>query len=280
MSNVFPIQIENLTKYYSYGVRGMLVKALDGVSFELHENEVLGLIGANGAGKSTTIKIILGAIKQSSGQCKVFGNPITRKTKRDIGYLPESPYFYKFLTGFELVVFYAKLCGMTSAQARTEAMKALNLVGLDDAANRQVGVYSKGMVQRVGLAQAIVHNPRLVILDEPASGLDPVGASDMVEIIKRLKEQGKSILLCSHIMSEVEKLCDRVVALSKGKIAAIGTLDELLQKQNQTEMIFNTTDFDKMKSIELSAQNLGVDVVQRKNARMSLAEFFKSKISK
>ena len=280
MSNVFPIQIENLTKYYSYGVRGMLVKALDGVSFELHENEVLGLIGANGAGKSTTIKIILGAIKQSSGQCKVFGNPITRQTKRDIGYLPESPYFYKFLTGFELVVFYAKLCGMTSAQARTEAMKALNLVGLDDAANRQVGVYSKGMVQRVGLAQAIVHNPRLVILDEPASGLDPVGASDMVEIIKRLKEQGKSILLCSHIMSEVEKLCDRVVALSKGKIAAIGTLDELLQKQNQTEMIFNTTDFDKMKSIELSAQNLGVDVVQRKNARMSLAEFFKSKISK
>ena len=280
MSNVFPIQIENLTKYYSYGVRGMLVKALDGVSFELHENEVLGLIGANGAGKSTTIKIILGAIKQSSGQCKVFGNPITRQTKRDIGYLPEAPYFYKFLTGFELVVFYAKLCGMTSAQARTEAMKALNLVGLDDAANRQVGVYSKGMVQRVGLAQAIVHNPRLVILDEPASGLDPVGASDMVEIIKRLKEQGKSILLCSHIMSEVEKLCDRVVALSKGKIAAIGTLDELLQKQNQTEMIFNTTDFDKMKSIELSAQNLGVDVVQRKNARMSLAEFFKSKISK
>ena len=280
MSNVFPIQIENLTKYYSYGVRGMLVKALDGVSFELHENEVLGLIGANGAGKSTTIKIILGAIKQSSGQCKVFGKPITRQTKRDIGYLPEAPYFYKFLTGFELVVFYAKLCGMTSAQARTEAMKALNLVGLDDAANRQVGVYSKGMVQRVGLAQAIVHNPRLVILDEPASGLDPVGASDMVEIIKRLKEQGKSILLCSHIMSEVEKLCDRVVALSKGKVAAIGTLDELLQKQNQTEIIFNTTDFDKIKSIETSAQNLGVDVVQRKNARISLAEFFKSKISK
>ena len=280
MSNVFPIQIENLTKYYSYGVRGMLVKALDGVSFELNENEVLGLIGANGAGKSTTIKIILGAIKQSSGQCKVFGNPITRQTKRDIGYLPEAPYFYKFLTGFELVVFYAKLCGMTSAQARTEAMKALNLVGLDDAANRQVGVYSKGMVQRVGLAQAIVHNPRLVILDEPASGLDPVGASDMVEIIKRLKEQGKSILLCSHIMSEVEKLCDRVVALSKGKVAAIGTLDELLQKQNQTEIIFNTTDFDKIKSIELSAQNLGVDIVQRKNARISLAEFFKSKISK
>ncbi len=280
MSNDFPIQINNLTKYYSYGVRGMLVKALDGVSFSLQDNEVLGLIGANGAGKSTTIKIILGAIKQSSGECLVFGKPISRLTKRDIGYLPEAPYFYKFLTGFELVVFYAKLCGMTSSQAKTSAMKALNLVGLDDAANRQVGVYSKGMVQRVGLAQAIVHNPRLVILDEPASGLDPVGASDMVEIIKRLKAQGKSVLLCSHIMSEVETLCDRVVALSKGKVASVGTLDELLQKQNQTEVIFNTSDADKIKSIELSAQTLGVDIVERKNARISLAEFFKSKISK
>ena len=185
-----PIIVENVSKYYKFGVRGILIKALDGVSFSMRENEVLGLIGANGAGKSTLIKIIIGAARASSGRCLVFGAPLSRKSKTRIGYLPEAPYFYKFLTGFELVRFYAKLSGMSSAEAKTAAMRALNLVGLGGAADRRVGLYSKGMLQRAGLAQAIVHNPDLVILDEPASGLDPAGAADMAEIILRLKREG------------------------------------------------------------------------------------------
>ncbi|MBE6412995.1 MAG: ABC transporter ATP-binding protein [Verrucomicrobiaceae bacterium] len=280
MSKDCPIAVENLTKYYKYGVRGILVQALDRVSFTLEDNEVLGIIGANGAGKSTTIKILIGAVKQSSGECKIFGKELSKKVRRDIGYLPEAPYFYKFLTGFELVTFYAKLSGMSTTEAKNSAMRALNLVGLDDAADRAIGLYSKGMVQRAGLAQAIVHNPKLVILDEPASGLDPMGSADMAEIIKRLKADGKSILLCSHIMSEVETLCDRVVVLSKGKVAACGSVDELLTKTNSTEMIFNTTDNLKLDAIEANAKLLGAEVVQRKPARISLAEFFKSKILK
>ncbi len=280
MTTPCPIKISNLTKYYKYGVKGLLIKALDDVSFNLEENEILGLVGANGAGKSTTIKILIGAIKQSAGECFVFGEKLSKKSRANIGYLPEAPYFYKFLTGFELVVFYAKLSGMSSSVAKQAAMKALNLVGLDDAANRTVGLYSKGMVQRAGLAQAIVHNPKLVILDEPASGLDPVGASDMAEIILRLKKEGKSILLCSHIMSEVEKLCDRVVALSKGKVVALGTVDELLKKNDSTEVLFNTTDTTKLAEISNVAQSLGVETIQQRPARISLAEFFKSKISK
>ncbi len=280
MTNPPPIKIEHLTKYYKYGVKGVLIKALDDVSFSLEDNEILGLVGANGAGKSTTIKILIGAIKQSAGKCLIFGEKLSKKARANIGYLPEAPYFYKFLTGFELVTFYAKLSGMSGKEAKQAAMKALNLVGLDDAADRALGLYSKGMVQRAGLAQAIVHNPKLVILDEPASGLDPVGASDMANIILRLKKDGKSILLCSHIMSEVEQLCDRIVALSKGKVVALGTVDELLKKPNATEMTFNTTDEEKLAEISNVAQKLGVETTHQRSAKVSLAEFFKSKILK
>lgn len=275
-----PIEAENISKYYKYGVRGILIKALDGVSLEVRKNEIVGLIGANGAGKSTLIKIIIGAARASSGKCLIFGEEISRRSRKKIGYLPEAPYFYKFLTGFELVSFYAKLSGMPSAEAKSAAMRALNLVGLDGAADRRVGLYSKGMIQRAGLAQAIVHNPELVILDEPASGLDPSGAADMAEIIMRLKREGKSVLLCSHIMSEVEALCDRVVALSKGRVAAQGTLGGLLGIANATEFVFGTADSAKLGAIEAAAKNAGVGVLSRRGARISMSEFFKERVSK
>ncbi len=280
MSKNPPIVVENLTKYYKYGMRGILVQALNGVSFTLEENETLGLIGANGAGKSTTIKILIGAVKKSAGKCLIFGKELSKRSRKDIGYLPETPYFYKFLTGFELVMFYAKLSGMSTSEAKTATMKTLNLVGLDDAADRAIGLYSKGMVQRAGIAQAIVHNPKLVILDEPASGLDPVGSADMAEIIRRLKGEGKSILLCSHIMSEVESLCDRVIALSKGKVIASGRLDELLAKPNSTDITFNTTDVSKIEDISVAASAIGVETISHKPSRISLGEFFKNKVSK
>lgn len=274
------IKIENLRKYFRYGIRGIGIQAVDGISLEVEEGEVFGLLGPNGAGKSTTIKIILGLTRQNSGKCLLFGKEMARQTRKDIGYLPESPYFYKFLTGFELVVFYAKLCGMSNNSAKNAAMKALNLVGLDDAANRQIALYSKGMVQRAGLAQAIVHNPRLLILDEPASGLDPIGASDMADIILRLKAEGKTVLLCSHMMSEVEKLCSRAAILSKGKIAAMGKLDDMLSISGTSRIELKNTGASQLESIRNYAESLGVEVSKAECAKIPLDDFFRKVILK
>jgi len=278
MSNI--IKIEKLYKYYSYGIRGIGIQAVDGISLDVNEGEVFGLLGPNGAGKSTTIKIILGLIRPNSGKCLLFGEKMTRKARKHIGYLPESPFFYKFLTGFELVVFYAKLCGLKTAAAKTAAMKALNLVGLDDAVNRPLALYSKGMVQRAGLAQAIVHNPKLLILDEPASGLDPIGAADMADIILRLKGEGKTVLLCSHMMSEVEKLCSRVAILSGGKIAAMGKLDELLLVKDSQRIEIQNASAAKIEQIRQFAQSIDVTVAKAENAKISLDEFFRKTLSK
>lgn len=274
------IKIENLRKYFRYGLRGIGIQAVDGISLEVEEGEVFGLLGPNGAGKSTTIKIILGLTRQNSGKCLLFGKEMARQTRKDIGYLPESPYFYKFLTGFELVVFYAKLCGMSNNSAKNAAMKALNLVGLDDAANRQIALYSKGMVQRAGLAQAIVHNPRLLILDEPASGLDPIGASDMADIILRLKAEGKTVLLCSHMMSEVEKLCSRAAILSKGKIAAMGKLDDMLSISGTSRIELKNAGASQLESIRNYAESLGVEVSKAECAKIPLDDFFRKVILK
>lgn len=274
------IKIENLRKYFRYGIRGIGIQAVDGISLEVEEGEVFGLLGPNGAGKSTTIKIILGLTRQNSGKCLLFGKEMARQTRKDIGYLPESPYFYKFLTGFELVVFYAKLCGMSNNSAKNAAMKALNLVGLDDAANRQIALYSKGMVQRAGLAQAIVHNPRLLILDEPASSLDPIGASDMADIILRLKAEGKTVLLCSHMMSEVEKLCSRAAILSKGKIAAMGKLDDMLSISGTSRIELKNAGASQLESIRNYAESLGVEVSKAECAKIPLDDFFRKVILK
>lgn len=272
------IEIKNLVKYYRYGVRGVGVRALNGISLDIEEGEVFGLLGPNGAGKSTAIKILLGLLKQNSGECKIFGKAISKNARMQIGYLPEAPYFYKFLTGFELVKFYAKLCGMKNAEANAATAKALELVGLSDAADRQIGLYSKGMTQRAGLAQAIVHNPKLVILDEPASGLDPIGAEDMAKIILSLKEGGKTVLLCSHSMSEVEKLCERVAILYQGEIAAQGNLEELLQLPNRARVEFENIDEESADKISEYAKSLGVKTEFAGKAKTSLEEFFRKTV--
>lgn len=273
MDNI--IEIKNLKKYYRYGIRGIGIRALDGISFSVGDGEVFGMIGPNGAGKSTTIKILLGLIKQNSGECLIFGKPLSNETKRNIGYLPENPYFYRYLTGHELVAFYARLCGMTYKQANISADKALDIVGLSDARKRPISLYSKGMVQRVGLAQAIVHNPKLVILDEPASGLDPIGAENMAKIITHLKDTGKTILLCSHMMSEVEKLCSRTAILCDGKIASIGEIDKLLQIDGTTRIDLESADDATLQKITEYAESLGVKTLKKTSAKISLDEFFR-----
>ena len=276
MDNI--IEIKNLKKYYRYGIRGYVIRALDDISFSVGEGEVFGMIGPNGAGKSTTIKILLGLIKQNAGECLIFGKPLSNETKKQIGYLPENPYFYKYLTGLELVSFYARLCGMTYSQAKMASEKALDIVGLSDAMNRPLSLYSKGMVQRAGLAQAIVHDPKLVILDEPASGLDPIGAEAMAKIITHLKESGKTILLCSHMMSEVERLCSRTAILCSGKIVALGEINKLLEIDGTTQLDIEGVDDSALEKITAYAQSLGAKAIKKTSAKISLDEFFRKTI--
>lgn len=274
------IKTVNLKKYYRSTIRGVAFVATDGVNLEVAEGEVFALAGPNGAGKTTLIKIILGLLRQNSGTCEIFGRPARACDKSQIGYLPEAPYFYKFMTGLELVSFFARLCGLNRTDATRAAQAALKLVGLSDAADKTLAQYSKGMVQRAGLAQAIVHNPRLVVLDEPASGLDPVGAADMADIVRKLKGDGKTVLLCSHMMGEVEKLADRVAILSKGKIAACGTLAGLLETSASNTVEFETSDAAKLAKIREFAKSLGVESSAPAAKRIPLDEFFKRTVDK
>ncbi len=272
------IEIKNLKKYYRSGLRGIGILALDGISLEIPQGAVFGLLGPNGAGKSTTIKILLGLSKQNSGDCLIFGEKMNTHLRSQIGYLPEAPYFHKFLTGFELVRYCARLCGMSKAQAEKASLEALEKVGLADVAHRRIGLYSKGMIQRAGLAQAVVHNPKLVILDEPASGLDPIGAADMAESIRNLQKEGKTVLMSSHIMSEVESLCTHVAILSHGKIAAVGSLDNLLNRDKIANLEIENASKDDILKIAEYAKSLGISTKVSQRAGIPLEEFFRKTV--
>ena len=267
------IEISSLTKYYRSGIRGILVRALNGVSFSVGRGEIFGLLGPNGAGKSTAIKIMLGLLRQNSGQCRIFGEKIGAGTKSKIGYLPEAPNFYGFLTAKELVKFYAQISGMGSKAAGIAAEKALGLVGLSDCLGRPLSTFSKGMLQRAGLAQAIVHDPELVILDEPNSGLDPIGMSDMEKMILGLKEAGKTVVVCSHMLREVERICDSVAILYKGEVAALGRLDEILERDLSLNMRVKNPSAEFLGAVEKAASGFGAEVEIEKGGG-SLADFF------
>jgi ABC-2 type transport system ATP-binding protein len=229
------ISIKNLRKDFPSGLRGLIVRAVDDLSLEIKENEIFGLLGPNGSGKSTTIKAILGLLKATQGTISIFGQDCSRVATRElIGYLPEAPYFYRYLSGRELVLLFARLSGISNKKERSErADKVIEIVGLTDACNRPVKTYSKGMLQRIGLAQALVQDPPLLILDEPTAGVDPIGASGIADIIRRLKAEGKTVILCSHLLSQVESLCDRVAVLHRGHLLAEGPLDQLLTEESQ-----------------------------------------------
>ena len=258
------ISVKKLVKYYRYGVRGVGIRALGGVSLDVEEGEVFGLLGS--------LMFVLGFIA-----VVIVGVSKLYYMYNDLPYrlVTESPYFYKFMTGFEMVKFYAKLCGMTEREARSASEKALELVGLGDASGRRISLYSKGMTQRAGIAQAIAHNPKLVILDEPASGLDPIGAEDMAKIVRKLRDEGKTVLLCSHSMSEVEKLCSRVAILCGGEVAACGRLDELLETPDKMKIEFKNLDAQKARKISNYAAEIGAETESVSKSKISLDEFFR-----
>jgi ABC-2 type transport system ATP-binding protein len=218
------IETENLSKEYPHGFLHLKKKtSLEGLTMQVKEGEVFGLLGPNGAGKSTTIKLLMGIIFPTAGSARMLGKLVSDVAMhRDIGYLPEQPYFYDYLTATEALDYFAQFHGYRAADRRERVQKMLRKVGLETAGKIQLRKYSKGMLQRVGLAQSILHDPNLVILDEPMSGLDPVGRREVRDIILELKKAGKTILFSTHILPDAEMLCDRVGVIAGGKLRGVG----------------------------------------------------------
>ena len=216
------------------------VYAVKGVSLRIPTGGVYGLIGPNGSGKSTVMKLLVGLLAPDAGECRVFGQPATASAnRREIGFLPENPYFYKFLTGAETVRFYGRLCGLRGTALNERTRELLHLVGLEEAADRRLRGYSKGMLQRIGLAQALVQQPRLLVLDEPTAGVDPIGSRTIRDIILNIKQQGVTVFLCSHLLEQVQEICDLVGVLYQGCLIAEGTMDELTRDDRHREITLN-----------------------------------------
>ena len=235
------IETENLTKEYPYGFLHLKKKAsLEGLNMQVEMGEVFGFIGPNGAGKSTTIKLLLGLIFPDAGSARILGKPISDiEMHREIGYLPEQPYFYDYLTATEVLDYFARFHDLPASDRKERVQQMLKKVGLDTARKIQLRKYSKGMLQRVGLAQAILHDPRLVILDEPMSGLDPVGRREVRDIILELKRDGKTVMFSTHILSDAEMLCDRVGVIVGGKLRGVGAPGQIVDMKTQgMEILF------------------------------------------
>jgi ABC-2 type transport system ATP-binding protein len=233
------VEIENLTKDYEVGFwKKKKVRALDGLNLKVESNQIFGFLGGNGAGKTTTIKILMSLIFPTEGGAKILGEDITDvKMHASIGYCPENPYFYDYLTARELMNYFGELFGLDSAERKRRTEELLTKVGLDEKDwNKQLRKFSKGMQQRVGLAQSLINDPKIVFLDEPMSGLDPIGRREIRELIAELREQGKTVFMSTHILSDIEALCDNVAILRKGKLAATGKLDDLLTRGGERQI--------------------------------------------
>jgi ABC-2 type transport system ATP-binding protein len=232
------IVIDDLTKSYASGWPGRpSFLALDGLSLTVGRGEIFGFLGPNGAGKTTTLKILMGLVRASSGTACLLGQPAGDvQTRRRIGFLPESPYFYDYLTAEEFLGFYGQLAGLSRVAIAQRVTDLLSLVGLADARTRQLRKFSKGMLQRIGLAQALIHDPELVILDEPMTGLDPVGRKQVRDLILNLRDRGKTIFFSTHILPDVEMICDRVGIVMKGRLLASGRVEELV-RQDHTQSV-------------------------------------------
>lgn len=235
------IETENLTKEYPHGFLNLKKRvSLEGLNMQVETGEIFGFIGPNGAGKSTTIKLLMSLIFPTAGTARILGKPISDiEMHRDIGYLPEQPYFYDYLTAFEVLDYFGQIHDLTATDRKERVRQMLKKVGLETAGKIQLRKYSKGMLQRVGMAQAILHDPKVVILDEPMSGLDPVGRREVRDIILELKRNGKTVMFSTHILSDAEMLCDRVGVIVGGKLRGIGAPEQLVDVKTQgMEILF------------------------------------------
>lgn len=276
------IEIEHLSKTYvrdfidvEHGrlklrFKDRKIEALKDLSMEVQEGEIFGLLGPNGAGKTTTIKILMGIQFPTSGRARLLGRPLgDSESKKRIGFLPENPYFYDYLTGTEFLDFYGQLYGIPKQRRRKRIDELLELVGLSHAGNLPLRGYSKGMNQRIGLAQAILNDPDLVFLDEPQSGLDPIGRKDVRDLMLSLRDEGKTVFFSSHILQDAELICDRVAILNKGELRAIGHLSELLSKEiREWEVVVEGGDEDLIEKLRPHMKNL----LRAKGQTMAIVE--------
>lgn len=253
-----PLLTNDLTKVYELSKKKGLKIALDGLSMEVQEGVIFGFLGPNGAGKTTTIKLLLDFIRPTSGSATVMGQPTTNPaTRKLVGYLPEQPYFHRFLKPIEVLCMHASLAGIEKREIRTRAEQALERAGIAEYSDTPIAKLSKGLTQRVGIAQAMVGDPKLLILDEPTSGLDPIGRRHTKELLVQLKNEGKTIFLSSHILSEIENVCDMVAVLRSGRLVAYGHPDEVRDKKSQ--VIVQTSEIDEVAKGRLQFLQVGIE---------------------
>ena len=269
------VAVENLTKVFPAPFRRQPIVAVRDLNLRVEPGEVYGLLGPNGSGKTTTLKIILGLVSPTRGQTKFFGRNSTLVESREaVGFLPENPYFHRFLSGKETLRFFGKLCGMSGSRLDDRARELLALVGLANAAHQRLSSYSKGMLQRIGLAQALINEPQLVVLDEPTAGVDPAGSRDIRDLIVDLKRRGVTVLLSSHLLSQVQEICDRVGILAKGKLVREGRLEELIAVENRSELVLENATDTLLKEIEKLAANSNAKVIERRRSTTTLERLF------
>ncbi|MBR2720438.1 MAG: ABC transporter ATP-binding protein [Lentisphaeria bacterium] len=275
------VQAVGLTKMFRDFWQRPKARAVNGIDFEIKPGEVVGLLGPNGSGKSTTVKMLLGLLYPTGGNVTVFGkSPRAVETKREIGYLPEESYLYKFLTAEETLDFFGSLFNISKDDRRRRIDQLLDMVGLAHARYRRVGEFSKGMSRRIGLAQAMINDPAFLILDEPTSGLDPLGCREVKDLILSLKKRGKTVLITSHLLSDVEDICDRVIILYGGQIRAQGALENLLEVSDRTRIMSPRLPKEAMdKVLEILRENLKGEEFIVDHPRRTLEEFFLDVIS-
>lgn len=277
MAEIVPaVEIKNLVKDFKTSLRRHPLRAVNDVSIRIMPGEVYGLIGPNGSGKSTTMKALLGLVAPTSGQCAIFGKDSLKVDSRnDVGFLPENPYFYKHLSGGETLRFYGKLCGLGGKVLEARVSELLALVDLEGARDRRIGGYSKGMLQRIGLAQALIQEPRLVILDEPTAGVDPVGSRQIRDLILKLRERGITVFLCSHLLEQVQEVCDHVGIIFRGRMIREGKLEDLIAIEDQTEIVLKDAGPELLEKINaLVASTPGSSIVKTGKPRTTLERLF------
>ncbi len=270
------VAVHGLTKIFPvpfHPTRGLV--AVKDLNLRIEAGEVYGLLGPNGSGKSTTLKIILGLVSPTHGCTEIFGRDSRLVESREaVGFLPENPYFYKFLTGAETLRFFGRLCGMTGATLKSRVNELIDLVGLDKARHRRLGTYSKGMLQRIGLAQALIHDPRLVVLDEPTAGVDPAGSREIRDLIIDLKRRGITVLLSSHLLAQAQEICDRIGILADGVLVREGRLEALIAIENQTELVIADASDDLMQEIESFIGRSNAKLLERRKSTTTLERLF------
>lgn len=269
------VETRNLSKVYRDFWGRQKVRALKALDLQIQRGEVFGLLGPNGSGKTTTMKLLLGLLFPTGGEALVFGRQATDVSKNErIGYLPEESYLYRFLNAEETLDFYGRLFDMPASVRRERSRELIEMVGLQQARRRQLREYSKGMTRRIGLAQALINDPELILLDEPTSGLDPIGTREIKDLIIKLREQGKTVLLSSHLLADVQDVCDRIAILHQGELKELGRVESLLKITEELQIRATGLNDEAKKEIAAVIQRHGGNLVSMENPSTTLEELF------